>query len=82
MMTSSNGAIGCIVCTATCSAVPFSSGKAVSIWVVGQDQINPPSFSSGKSKVQHAIPLLRVGEADGGEVRVWQGLLGDGYGGR
>lgn len=81
-MTHSNQAMGCSVCTATCSDVPFSCCKAVSVWVVGQDQIDPPSFSSGKGKVQHAIPLLRVGEANGGEVGVWQGLLGDGYGWR
>lgn len=66
----------------TCLAIAFCCCKAVSIWVIGQDQINCPSFSSSKCQVQHASPFLRVGKADSGEVGVWQGLLGDWYGWR
>ena len=71
-----------VQCMSTCSAISFCCCKAISIWVIGQDQINPASFSSSKGKVEHAVPLLGVGESDSGEVRVWQGLLRDGYGWR
>ena len=40
------------------------------------------SLGCGKGKVQHAWALLRVGEGQGGNVGVWQGLLHYRDGGR